>query len=106
MKEAAMAGPLSGIRVLDFTWVLAGPYSTMILADLGAEVIKVERLDQTPEERGPGPYVQGVSTYFFSVNRGKESLAVDLKHPDGKALILKLAQQADVLTENFTPGAM
>ncbi|MCX6024429.1 MAG: CaiB/BaiF CoA-transferase family protein [Chloroflexi bacterium] len=101
-----MAGPLSGIRVLDFTWVLAGPYSTMILADLGADVIKVERLGQTAEDRGPGPYVQGVSSYFFSINRGKESLAVDLKNPAGKDVILKLAQETDVITENFTPGAM
>ena len=79
-----MAGPLSGIRVLDFTWALAGPYGSMILADLGAEVLKVEQVGMTEEERGPGPYVQDFSTYFFSVNRGKQSIAIDLKAPGGQ----------------------
>ena len=101
-----MAGPLSGIRVLDFTWVLAGPYSTMILADLGADVIKVERMNQTLEERGPGPYVAGVSTYFFSINRGKRSLALDLKTPGGMDIIRRLAAESDVLTENYRKGAL
>lgn len=101
-----MAGPLTGIRVLDFTWALAGPYGSMILADLGAEVYKVERVGETEEERGPGPYVQEFSGYFFSVNRGKQSIAIDLKSAQGKEAIIALVREVDVLVENFTPGAM
>lgn len=101
-----MAGPLSGIRVLDFTWALAGPYGTMILADLGAEVWKVEPVGQNEESRGPGPMVDGVNTYFFSVNRGKHSILLDLKSEQGREIALQLAERADVVTENFSPGTM
>src|SRR5690606_30194755 len=101
-----MPGPLSGIRVLDFTWALAGPYGVMVLADLGAEVWKIETAQQNERRRGNGPYVHGVSTYFFSVNRGKKSIMLDLKAPDAKEIVYKLVKEVDVLTENFSPGTM
>lgn len=101
-----MGGPLEGIKVLDFTWALAGPYGVMILADLGAEVWKVETVHQNERRRGNGPYVHDVSTYFFSVNRGKKSLMLDLKAPEAKEVIHRLVRQVDVLTENFSPGTM
>ena len=101
-----MVGPLSGIKVLDFTWALAGPYGVMILADLGAEVWKIETTHQNETRRGMGPYVHGVSSYFFSVNRGKKSMMLDLKAPEATATVHKLVKQVDVVTENFSPGTM
>jgi CoA:oxalate CoA-transferase len=102
----AMSGPLSGIRVLDFTWHLAGPFGVMQLADLGAEVWKIELVYADEQNRGPGPVVDGINTYFFSVNRGKHSLALDLRAPEVKEIVYQLAAHADVLTENFVPGTM
>jgi len=97
--------PLDNILVLDLSRVLAGPYCTMYLADLGARVIKIERPGKGDDTRGYGPpFKGGESCYFMSINRGKESLAVDLKHPDGLALVKALAEKADVLVENFRPG--
>ncbi|GAA5335012.1 MULTISPECIES: CaiB/BaiF CoA transferase family protein [Thermus] len=97
-------GPLSGIKVLDLSRVLAGPLCTMILADLGAEVIKVEP-PWGDETRGWGPpFRQGESAYFLSVNRGKRSVALDLKHPEGQEAVRRLAREADVLVENFKTG--
>jgi len=101
-----MPGPLSGITVLDFTWALAGPFGTMVLADLGADIWKVEPLHQTEEDRGPGPMVHGINTYFFSVNRGKKSIMLDLKAPEARDVVDALVQGVDVLTENFSPGTM
>ncbi|MBM3947230.1 MAG: CoA transferase, partial [SAR202 cluster bacterium] len=101
-----MPGPLVGVRVLDFTHALAGPFGTMTLADLGAEVIKVERPDLTEATRGLGPFVNGRSTYRFSLDRGKRSIQLDLKQPQGRDLALRLAEQSDVLAENFSPGTM
>lgn len=101
-----MGGPLEGIRILDFTWALAGPYGTMILADLGAEVIKVEVPDLTEEERGHGPYVEGFSTYFLSLNRGKKSITLNLKSEEARQLVYALVRHVDVVTENFSPGTM
>ena len=101
-----MPGPLSGIRVLDFTWHLAGPYGVMQLADLGAEVWKIELVYADEQRRGPGPVVDGINTYFFSVNRGKHSLAMDLRDPEVKEAIYELVTHVDVLTENFVPGTM
>jgi len=101
-----MPGPLDGITVLDFTWHLAGPYGTLQLADLGAEVWKVETVYADEQRRGPGPMVDGINTYFFSVNRGKQSIALDLRSDEGKEIVYGLARHADVLTENFTPGTM
>lgn len=101
-----MPGPLSGVKVLDFTWALAGPFGTMVLTDLGAEVWKIETVFQNEQRRGGGPYVHGVSTYFFSVNRGKHSVMLDLKAPEVRQAIYDLVPQVDVVTENFQPGTM
>lgn len=101
-----MRGPLEGIKVLDFTWALAGPFATMQLADLGADVAKVEH-PETPEKlRGFGPYYEGISTFFFSPNRGKRSIAIDLKREEGKEIVRRLVREVDVITENFRPGSM
>lgn len=99
-------GPLEGIRILDFTWALAGPFGSMILCDLGAEVWKVEPVGISEAERGPGPMVDGTNTYFFSINRGKQSIEIDLKSERGKEIVLSLAERADIVTENFSPGTM
>ena len=96
--------PLDGIRVLDFSRVLSGPMGTMVLADLGAHVIKVEDIKGSDTTRHNPPYVNGESHYFLSLNRNKESLALDLKHPAGLEIALRLAEQSDVVVENFRPG--
>ncbi len=101
-----MRGPLEGIRVLDFTWALAGPFATMQLADLGAEVVKVEYPETDEKLRGFGPYYQGISTFFFSPNRGKKGICIDLKTEEGKEIVRSLVRAADVVTENFRPGTM
>jgi crotonobetainyl-CoA:carnitine CoA-transferase CaiB-like acyl-CoA transferase len=105
--QIALAGPLSGIKVLDFTEVLSGPYCTQILADLGAEVIKLEP-PWGDGSREWGPFVEGKSAYFLSLNRNKKSVAVDLSNRNGKGrqVILQLARQCDVLVESFRPGVM
>src|SRR5437867_1664155 len=101
------AGPLDGIRVLDLTRVLAGPYCTMFLGDLGAEVVKVEQPGVGDDTRGWGPpFAGGESAYFLCVNRNKKSITVDLKTDEGVDLIRRLAASADVLIENFRPGTM
>ncbi|HYA29337.1 MAG TPA: CoA transferase [Acidobacteriota bacterium] len=100
-------GPLAGIRVLDLTRVLAGPYCTMFLGDLGAEVVKVEQPEVGDDTRGWGPpFAGGESAYFLCVNRNKKSITIDLKASEGIALIRQLAERADVFIENFRPGAM
>ncbi len=99
-------GPLSGITVIDLTRVLAGPYCTMVLADLGARVIKVEVPVRGDDSRRIGPFVDGKSAYFMSLNRGKESIALDLKAPDDRAIFERLLAGADVLVENFRAGTM
>jgi len=101
-----MVGPLDGIRILDLTWVLSGPFSTMVLSDLGAEVIKVERPEIGDIARGNGPHVNGLSTYFLSLNRGKKSITLNLSSEQGKDMFLKLTKHVDVLVENFAPGKM
>lgn len=101
-----MPGPLEGIRVLDMTWALAGPFCTMLLADLGAEVIKVENPEGGDPSRKNFPFINGVSSYFLSINRGKKSITVNLQHPKGKEIIFSLAQKCDILVENFRPGVM
>lgn len=99
--------PLDGILVVDFTRVLAGPFCTALLADLGARVIKVERAGAGDPARGFGPFKDGRSLYFAFVNRGKESIALDLKRSErDRELALRIAARADVLVENFRPGAM
>ena len=101
-----MAGPLKGIRVLDLTRILAGPYAAMILRDLGAEVIKIEQPVVGDEARGIGPFKNDFSLYFMSINRGKKSLTLNLKSQSGKEIFVDLVKQSDVLVENFRPGAM
>ena len=101
-----MAGPLKGIRVLDLTRILAGPYATMILRDLGAEVIKIEQPETGDEARDFGPFKNDFSLYFMSVNRGKKSVTLNLKSPRGKELFLELVKGSDILVENFRPGTM
>jgi CoA:oxalate CoA-transferase len=101
-----MSGPLEGIRILDLTWVLSGPFATMTLSDLGAEVIKIERLKVGDIARGNGPHINGVSTYFTSLNRGKKSVTLNLTTKKGKEIFLGLAQRVDVVVENFVPGTM
>ncbi len=101
-----MASPLNGIKVLDLTRVLAGPYTTMLLADLGAQVIKIEQPGQGDEARNFGPFKNGFSLYFMSVNRGKQSVTLNLKSERGHALFKQLLKKCDVVVENFRPGTM
>lgn len=102
-----MAKPLDGIRVLDFSHALAGPYCTMLLAAYGASVYKIEGTDTIDMGRTWGPPFQGgEASYFLGVNAGKQSVSIDIKHPRGLELCLRLVDQADVLIENFRPGAM
>ncbi len=101
-----MQGPLKGIRVLDLTRILAGPYAAMILRDLGAEVIKIEQPGVGDEARGIGPFKNDFSLYFMSINRGKKSLTLNLKSQPGKDILVELVKKSDVLLENFRPGAM
>ena len=100
-------GPLDGLTVVDFTRVLSGPYCTMLLADLGARVIKIEQPGRGDDTRAWGPpFVGGESAYFLSINRNKESLTLDLKHPRPGRILDALLARADVLVENFRPGTM
>ena len=104
--EPAAAPPLAGIRVCDLTRVLAGPFCTMVLADLGAEVIKIEAPSNPDYTRSIPPFAGEVSHYFLAVNRNKKSLALDLKSPRGRAVGLSLALASDVVVENFRPGVL
>src|ERR1700756_5006089 len=100
-------GPLSGLLVADFSRVLAGPYSTMLLADLGADVIKVESPGGDDTRAGMPPVTSdGVSTYFLSINRNKRSVALDLKDAGELKLAHELARRADVFVQNFKPGGL
>jgi len=101
-----MTGPLSGIRVLDLSQVLFGPFCTMLLSDMGAEVIKVERPGIGDIARGNGPLVHGTSIYFLSINRGKKSITLDLQTDTGKLIFLDLCKYADVVISNFIPGTL
>ena len=99
--------PLKGIRVIDLTRVLAGPFCTMNLADLGAEVIKIEVPGRGDDSRGFAPMLpNGDSGYFYSVNRGKKSITIDLRTKEGADLLVRLADKSDVVVENFSPGTM
>lgn len=99
-------GPFAGLLVVDLTRVLAGPFCTMMLAELGARVIKVENPAGGDDSRAFAPFVGSRSAYFLSLNRGKESVALDLKAPTDRELFLALARRADVLVENFRPGTL
>jgi CoA:oxalate CoA-transferase len=107
-------GPLEGLRVLDLTRILSGPFCTMLMADMGADVIKVEQPVTGDPARGNGPFLhpdgrdsgEEFSSYFMSINRGKRSIAIDLAKPEGRETLLRLVEVSDVLVENFRPGAM
>ncbi|CAE6864213.1 Acetyl-CoA:oxalate CoA-transferase [Paraburkholderia aspalathi] len=98
--------PLEGITVVDFSRVLSGPYCAMTLADLGARVIKIERVGTGDDTRAFGPFVENESAYFMCFNRGKESIALDFKSPRDRELLDRLLDKADVVVENFRPGVM
>tara|TARA_Y100001970_G_C14096929_1_gene783235 strand:- start:12 stop:1160 length:1149 start_codon:yes stop_codon:yes gene_type:complete len=101
-----MDGPLKNLLVVDLTRVLVGPYCTMILSDLGARVIKVEAPETGDDSRKFGPFVEDYSAYFMSLNRGKESIALNLKNEDDKKIFNKILEKADILVENFKPGTL
>jgi CoA:oxalate CoA-transferase len=102
----AAHGPLSGITVIDLSRILAGPYCTFLMAEMGARVIKVEPPGKGDDAREYGPFIKGKSSYFSSVNRGKESIALDLKAAGDKRVFEALLAKADLLVENFRPGTM
>jgi crotonobetainyl-CoA:carnitine CoA-transferase CaiB-like acyl-CoA transferase len=105
VSQPTSASPLAGVHIVDLSRVLAGPYATMTLADLGADVVKVEHPAGGDETRGWGPpFAGGESAYFLSVNRGKRSVALDLKDPEARDLALELCARADAVIENFRPG--
>ena len=102
-----MSGPLSGVRVVDLTRALAGPYCTLVLGDLGADVLKIEQPGSGDETRGWGPpFIADQSAYFISINRNKRSVTLDLKQADGLEILRRLVANADVLVENFRPGTL
>ena len=98
--------PLSGVRVVDLTRILAGPFCSMLLADMGAEVVKIETPGVGDPVRRQGAIRDGLSWYFAAFNRNKRSLTLNLRHPAGRAVLAKLIAQSDVLVENFRPGVM
>ena len=104
--HAQPRGPLTGLLVADFSRILAGPYCTMLLADMGAQVIKVESPDGDDTRTWIPPERDGVSTYYLAVNRNKRAVALDLKDPEGVAAARSLADRADILVENFRPGSL
>ena len=107
MVAEKTGGPLAGITVLDLTRVLSGPYCTMLLADMGARVVKVEQPGRGDDTRAWGPpFLAGESSYFLSINRNKESVTLDFKAPAGRAVLDALVARADVLVENFRPGTL
>lgn len=99
-------GPLKGIKVLDFSQVLSAPFCGMMLADMGAEVIKVERPGPGDISREYGPYINGISLYFCQYNRGKKGIAIDMRSEEGKKVVLDLVAQVDVVVENFKAGTL
>ncbi|HAE43829.1 MAG TPA: carnitine dehydratase [Clostridiales bacterium] len=99
-------GVLNGIKVLELTQGLSGPFCTMILGDMGAEIIKIEKPGKGDDSRAFGPFVNGESAYFMSVNRNKKSMAIDLRTPEGLGIFEELAKNADVVVENYKPGTM
>ena len=102
----AVPGPLNGTTIIDLTRVLAGPYCTMVLSDLGARVIKVEMPEKGDDARAFGPFIKNKSAYFMSVNRGKESLALNLKDDADRKIFEALLEDADILVENYRGGTM
>jgi crotonobetainyl-CoA:carnitine CoA-transferase CaiB-like acyl-CoA transferase len=105
-QEDQRRGPLAGIKVLDFSRILSGPYASMVLADLGAEVVKVEPVGSGDETRNFPPFKGPLSHYFIALNRSKKSITLDLKSPEGAKIARDLARKSDVVLENFRPGVM
>lgn len=105
-RQGQTRAPLEGIVVIDLTRVLSGPYATMLLGDLGATILKIENPNGGDTTRHSAPFRNGQSHYFLAVNRNKHSIAIDLSTPEGGALLRRLCQKADVLIENFRPGAL
>ncbi|MEK7709421.1 MAG: CoA transferase, partial [candidate division NC10 bacterium] len=105
-KRSSARPPLAGVRAVDLTRVLAGPFCSMMLGDMGAEVIKVEEPGKGDDTRTWPPFSGGESTYFMSVNRNKKSLTLNLKAPEGQRILRRLIRRSDVLLENFRPGTM
>src|ERR1700732_438376 len=105
-EQSTWAGPLQGIRVIDLTRVLAGPFATQSLGDLGAEVLKIEPPGGGDETRRFPPFTEGESHYFLGINRNKKSLVVDLQQEAGKEILRRLVVQSDILVENYRPGVM
>jgi len=101
-----MPGPLEGVKVLSFARNLAGPYCTMILCDLGAEVIKIEEAGKGDSARGISPHIRGISSYFLSINRGSKSIALNLREERAKEAVFRLVDRVDIVVENFRPGVM
>ena len=99
-------GALKGVRILDLTRVLAGPFCTMLLADMGAEVIKIEEPGKGDDTRTYPPFLEGSSAYFCNMNRNKMSITLDLKKPEAKAVFKEMAKNVDVVIENYKPGTM
>jgi formyl-CoA transferase len=107
VTDEGVTGPLAGIRVVDLTRVMTGPYGTMMLADMGADVVKIERPGAGDDTRHWGPpFVEGEASYFMSVNRNKRSIALDLKSEAGREALWKMIEGADVFIENFSPGTI
>ena len=106
MQTKAKKGALSGIRVIDMTRVLAGPYCTLLLGDMGAEIIKVEVPGHGDDSRKYPPFIDSESAYFMNLNRNKKSLTLNLKAPEGKTVLIDLVKRSDVLIENFRPGTL
>jgi crotonobetainyl-CoA:carnitine CoA-transferase CaiB-like acyl-CoA transferase len=98
--------PLDGLRILDLTRVVAGPYCTMMLGDMGAEVLKIEEPEHGDDTRGWGPFINGQGSFYLALNRSKKSVALDLKTPEGADALRRLVATADVLIENFRPGSL
>ena len=98
--------PLDGLRVIDLTRVVAGPYCTMMLGDMGAEVLKIEEPRHGDDSRAWAPFIEGTGSFFLALNRSKKSVALDLKTPEGADVLRRLVETADVLIENFRPGSL
>jgi len=99
-----MSLPLDGLRVLDMSQIMAGPYCTMVLADMGADVTKIEKIKGGDDSRQMGPYIEDESACFMQINRNKRSVALNLKDPEARELFYDMARQADVIIENYRPG--
>ncbi len=105
MQDSTSAGPLDGLKVVDLSRHLAGPFAAMTLGDLGADVVKIEAPQRGDDTRGYPPFWNGISCYYLSANRNKRSLTLNLQTPEGQEIVRRLVQDADILIENFRPGA-